>query len=198
MAQKLKQYAMNIMANIILNAQNVVYRMVWDLMAKHLEAISIKKRLLKHGTVKTGAKMKEKIMANIRISMNNATAKLVHEGANAIVIPIKNDFTNTTLKVEQSSISNDLELVGIKKPPCQIGDILYLLETWNWSFDMMGKPVKPFVYKASMEYAECFKWHSPITMPSIACRHKYPCTKIEAVQVKDMALVWYIEFERSK
>ncbi len=117
-------------------------------------------------------------MSIVRIPLNNPTTRLVHEGASALVTPFGKHETGAQKIMGEKFVKTVFS-------PCQVGDMLYLLETWGYA-DILRKAL--YIYKVDGHkfQLEFDRWRSPVTMPSIACRHKYPCTKVEVVQVKDV------------
>lgn len=84
------------------------------------------------------------------------------------------------------------------KPPYQVGDILYVRETWQLlpsGFDEMP-PEMNYIYKATDKLSdECTKWRPSIYMPKEVARI---FLKITAVRVEkgSEGWEWVYEFER--
>lgn len=121
---------------------------------------------------------------NIRISLKDATAERIAKGATAFVIPIEPQPSYTW---DINAWGWSIKFIPEIEPFCQPGEPLYLMETWarvriSGGFD--------YYYKAddSKLFRTVLRWHSPATMPNIACRHIWTAGKIEAVRVKRLTV----------
>jgi len=85
----------------------------------------------------------------------------------------------------------DEDEVGIGRliiPPCQIGDILYVRETWQddriyTHDDTHGR----YFYKADGD-VECHKWHPSIHMPKEAARIWLKVTDVRVERLQDITI----------
>ena len=90
---------------------------------------------------------------------------------------------------------------GIKRPPCNPGDILWVRETWCYpytfgkyayradcsEFDIIPNPCGKVSYSANM-----FRWHPSIHMPKEAARIFLRVKDVRAEQLGDMRLADFL------
>lgn len=82
------------------------------------------------------------------------------------------------------------------KPPCKVGDILYVRETWSRlvKADKDGFKTGRYVYKASdiypfgEKYIVKFKWHPSIHMPRQAARIFLRVTDVRVERLQDISI----------
>ncbi len=96
---------------------------------------------------------------------------------------------------ESGNINNPLGamyLGGIKRPPYQPGDILYVRETWAKSTDLFGE-FPEYVYRTDYGTTEddsfppsMFKWHPSIHMPKEAARIWLKVTDVRVERLQEI------------
>lgn len=94
-------------------------------------------------------------------------------------------------------IGEDCGNIFYVKPPCKIGDILYVRETWSRLVKSNEDGVKTgkYVYKASdiypfgEKYIVKFKWHPSIHMPRQAARIFLQVTDVRVERLQDITEV---------
>lgn len=84
------------------------------------------------------------------------------------------------------------EFTILKKSPYQIGDVLYVRETWQLlpsGFDEIP-PEMNYIYKATDELSdECTKWRPSIHMPKETARIFLKVTDVRVERLQDMRLI---------
>ena len=90
-------------------------------------------------------------------------------------------------------------LGGIKRPPYQQGDILYVRETW--SHPIVPSDKNRYVYRADEVAEDGFKneahiWHPSIHMPKEAARIWLKVTDVRVERLQECGEGWCIDIEK--